>query len=155
MRRPLPEHSSYIDSYYGYVFTKLLGRWVREHILVWNVLHGEVPKGHVIHHKDGDKTNNAPCNLQVVTRAEHARLHGVGAKRSERTKALMSEKAKERNSKPEYKKMISDRAVRQHQEGNLGQQTWTDTSRAAVSEKAKMRGAPLKAIAARRKQEKN
>jgi hypothetical protein len=29
----------------------------------------------VVHHRDGDEQNNAPENLEVLTRAEHARLH--------------------------------------------------------------------------------
>jgi hypothetical protein len=29
----------------------------------------------VVHHIDHDKTNNDPSNLQIMTRAEHARLH--------------------------------------------------------------------------------
>lgn len=29
----------------------------------------------VVHHKDGDCSNNSPDNLQVMTRAEHTRLH--------------------------------------------------------------------------------
>lgn len=32
----------------------------------------------VVHHKDGDKANNAPDNLEVITRSEHCRLHGFG-----------------------------------------------------------------------------
>ena len=29
----------------------------------------------IVHHKDGDYTNNSPDNLQVLTRAEHTKLH--------------------------------------------------------------------------------
>ena len=29
----------------------------------------------VVHHIDHDKTNNDPSNLQIMTRADHARLH--------------------------------------------------------------------------------
>lgn len=29
----------------------------------------------VVHHRDGDTSNNDPSNLQVMTRAEHMRLH--------------------------------------------------------------------------------
>lgn len=32
----------------------------------------------VVHHIDGDKRNNDPSNLQVLTRAEHMREHGLG-----------------------------------------------------------------------------
>ncbi len=29
-----------------------------------------------VHHVDEDKTNNSPKNLQILTRAEHRRIHG-------------------------------------------------------------------------------
>ena len=32
----------------------------------------------VVHHIDGDKHNNAPENLTVLTRAQHMREHGIG-----------------------------------------------------------------------------
>ncbi len=28
-----------------------------------------------VHHIDGDKTNNSECNIQVMSRSDHARLH--------------------------------------------------------------------------------
>lgn len=33
----------------------------------------------VVHHIDGDKSNNSPDNLQVMSRSEHAKLHGLGS----------------------------------------------------------------------------
>jgi len=34
-------------------------------------------RGEIVHHLDGDKWNNAPENLEVMTQAEHARLHSI------------------------------------------------------------------------------
>ena len=31
----------------------------------------------VVHHKDGNKLNNDPANLEVMSRADHMRLHGL------------------------------------------------------------------------------
>lgn len=43
---------------------------------VWEHHHGLIPPGYDIHHRDGDKTNNALENLELLTKADHARLHG-------------------------------------------------------------------------------
>lgn len=55
-------------------------------------------------------------NLDVGARGER--------RCSEQTKQWMSEAAKERNARPEYKSMISERSKRQHVEGRLGWKTW-------------------------------
>jgi len=39
----------------------------------------DAPEGCVVHHRDGDKTNNDPSNLVVMTRSEHALEHGFGS----------------------------------------------------------------------------
>lgn len=36
--------------------------------------------GEIVHHRDGDTENNHPDNLQVMTQAEHARIHRSGVK---------------------------------------------------------------------------
>lgn len=45
------------------------------HRLVWESFVGEIPKGCVIHHKDGNKQNNKLSNLQLVTTKEHHDIH--------------------------------------------------------------------------------
>lgn len=35
----------------------------------------------IVHHKDENRWNNSPDNLEVMDRAEHARLHNLGKKR--------------------------------------------------------------------------
>lgn len=50
---------------------------VLEHQLVWAAANSatKVPDGCVIHHKDENKLNNDPTNLEMMTRKDHARLH--------------------------------------------------------------------------------
>lgn len=50
------------------VVSKKLGRPLRD--------------GEVVHHIDGDKQNNRAKNLQVMTRAEHYKLHHFGVSKS-------------------------------------------------------------------------
>ncbi|MGN8062759.1 HNH endonuclease signature motif containing protein [Ralstonia sp. 22111] len=49
--------------------------WRLRAVLVWESLNGPVPKGCVVHHKDKDSMNDAPGNLECLSRAEHAREH--------------------------------------------------------------------------------
>ena len=35
----------------------------------------KLEKGEIVHHIDGDKWNNHPDNLEVMTQSEHARIH--------------------------------------------------------------------------------
>ena len=45
------------------------------HQAVWEHFNGEIPKGYIIHHIDGDKSNNEISNLQLMTQSEHKKLH--------------------------------------------------------------------------------
>lgn len=45
------------------------------HREIWRHHNGEIPDGHVIHHKDGDPTNNDPENLECLTPQEHSERH--------------------------------------------------------------------------------
>lgn len=46
------------------------GKHVQEHRVLMNA-----PPDMIVHHKDGDKTNNAIENLELMSRSEHTRLH--------------------------------------------------------------------------------
>ena len=57
------------DGYYRSLNGKFL------HRKIWKHFNGEIPEGYVIHHIDGDPSNNDLENLQMVTRSEHVKLH--------------------------------------------------------------------------------
>jgi ribonucleotide reductase alpha subunit len=60
-----------------YFWLTLGGARVRaEHRLIAEFFEGApIPRGHVVHHKDRNAQNNAPDNLQVMSKADHDRHH--------------------------------------------------------------------------------
>ncbi len=68
----------YKDIYIGknYPYRKGGYRHIREHVFIMeNHLKRGLKKGEVVHHIDGDKTNNNLNNLYLTTIAEHNKLH--------------------------------------------------------------------------------
>lgn len=49
--------------------------WRKRSIVVWESLHGRLPRGCVVHHRDRDSLNDSSRNLQGLTRAEHIEEH--------------------------------------------------------------------------------
>jgi hypothetical protein len=64
----------------GYLYKKIdsvakgkkTTNWKLVHHLVWMEFHGDIPAGHIIVFKDGDKTNCSISNLDCISRAKHA-----------------------------------------------------------------------------------
>lgn len=83
-----PEHQRYagkkaaeviIKKYRGTgtkTYVKENGRH-QHRVVMERVLGRPLEKGEIVHHKDGNKKNNNPDNLEVMTQSEHARLHCV------------------------------------------------------------------------------
>lgn len=49
---------------------------LRLHRAVWEHFNGPVPEGHHIHHKDEDRANNQPENLECLPGRDHVGHHG-------------------------------------------------------------------------------
>ena len=45
------------------------------HRLIYEEIYGSIPEGFSIHHIDGDKTNNNPGNLMLLSKSNHHKLH--------------------------------------------------------------------------------
>lgn len=59
-----------------YKVTYKNGETVREHRYIAEQMVGrKLTFNEVVHHIDGNKRNNSPENLQIMTRAEHAKIH--------------------------------------------------------------------------------
>lgn len=66
--------------------------WGRQAHKAWEEYWGEeVPEGYLIHHNDGDITNNYICNLALLTFKYHLQLHKGGVPRTEETRKKISE----------------------------------------------------------------
>lgn len=78
----------------GYLMVRVMrdGRLVTglAHRLVWQHLHGDIPAGLVINHKNGQKADNRPSNLELVTysgNTRHAHRSGLRDQRGQKNPA--------------------------------------------------------------------
>jgi hypothetical protein len=71
------------------------------HQYIWMKANGEIPEGHEIHHKDLNSFNNELSNLELLTIAEHKKLHSVVSwddERRERARENLSKNARPKAS---------------------------------------------------------
>lgn len=70
----------------GYIWVKIDNKpkvspqvnWKQKHILLWEEHNGPVPKGHLIKFLDDNRMNVTLENLQLISRAENARMNQLG-----------------------------------------------------------------------------
>lgn len=68
--------------------------YAREHILIVASAFGlDAVKGKVVHHKNGDKLDNRIENLQIMTMAEHNKIHNYEKVRNVETGRFIGKKA--------------------------------------------------------------
>lgn len=123
---------SRISSKDDYVRIYSNNKYKVEHRMIMNFLHPEEfmnnytdgtingcckTNGVVVHHKDENKQNNLPENLEITTFSEHRKHHGTelvgnknpmfGRQQSDHTKQMIGEDARKRCLDPEYREKLS------------------------------------------------
>ena len=93
MRLKLHLHSfgnGYTINSDGYRYLKIGNKYVLEHRIIMEAyLNRKLKRNETIHHKDMNKLNNDISNLEVLSRAEHSRLH---SKLKKKEKGVLNEK---------------------------------------------------------------
>lgn len=88
---------------------KIGGRSVDEHRLAMERLIGRrLGQNEVVHHIDGDKSNNDLTNLVLMSRSDHARMHMKGVPRTDSEKRIAQIRLREywHNRPSKYDKAV-------------------------------------------------
>lgn len=79
--RRYPEAASWADrSYYRPHAGHIRAGMGALHREIWKSVHGEIPDGYHVHHKDGDPLNNDIENLECIPASKHLREHDDSTK---------------------------------------------------------------------------
>ncbi|WP_272519597.1 HNH endonuclease, partial [Providencia sp. PROV195] len=75
-------------NYHGYYRTKLNGKEILAHRLVWILHNGSIPEGVQIDHIDGLRTNNDISNLRLASISENLQNQKISSKNTTGIKGL-------------------------------------------------------------------
>jgi hypothetical protein len=104
----------YQDKQKGYWISTTEPR-IRAHVWVWKSIHGNIPKGYHIHHRDENKSNNSIENLELIHSSRHLSIHSSKPENKERARKR-AEKirplTKEWHRSKEGRKWHSEHAIR-------------------------------------------
>lgn len=77
----------------GYVVEKTHNGWLLQHRIIMQAILGrKLSTSELVHHIDGNKSNNSKENLRIESWGEHTKHHHTGLKRSDETKRKIGEK---------------------------------------------------------------
>ena len=94
---------------YKYKSLKVNGKCIDEHRKVMQDLLGrKLSVDEVIHHINGDKSDNRVENLQILSRSEHSRIHMIGRVVSDETRQKIRAKLINVKKKKKLPKEIID-----------------------------------------------
>lgn len=62
----------------GYIALRIDGKYVYEHrYLMERMIGRKLERNELVHHKNHDKTDNRPENLELTTRDKHGKYHAI------------------------------------------------------------------------------
>lgn len=114
------ENIKWFINNHGYLMANVNGRDVLKHRIVMEIVLGrKLDSDECVHHKDGNKLNNDPQNLELIYRSDHSVLHnkttrsynrGYKCHVSEEGRRIRSDTCKRnrRQSSVRFEQMLSD-----------------------------------------------
>lgn len=76
----------------GYIFVRRNGKYVPEHRIIWERVHGPIPSDWIVHHKNGVKDDNRLENLDAMPKSRH-HAHGREVELRDEITSLKQENA--------------------------------------------------------------